>query len=191
MILIGLAGKPGSGRDRIAKHLVVAHNFAQYRMIGPVRSMLAGGLGIPLDLFEDPVKRHQQFAVSMPTPAVMEASAKEWGERINPELWIALAAAHLNMLCDWQLKPAGIVVSDLFGDREADWIRRHGGAIWHTGDIEMPVGDDVVRYVDDDPSILLGPNDDPGALIDSLLKDLYARDVVNTPTSADLTNVKE
>lgn len=199
MILIGLAGLPGSGRDRIAKHLVTAHNFAQYRMSGPIRNMLAGGLGIDLDLFDDPAKRHQQFGLRMPTPAVLESSLRSWGENINPDLWMAIAASALNERAaaetermknpGEQLCP-GVVISDLHNDNEANWIRRHGGYIWHTADVSMPVGQDVVRYVDDDPSLLVGPHDDVGPLVDSVLRALYAQGIAISPRSTQSVNAE-
>lgn len=188
MILIGLAGKPGSGRDRVAKHLVVKHGFAQYRMIAPVREMLAHGLFIERDQFDDAHKRHQQFAIKMPTPAVLEESLKQWGESVNQDIWIAIAAGIINAMAADNPDLPGLVISDIPGDREADWIRRYGGSIWHTGDVTLPVGNDVAHYVDDDPSILLGPNDDPGALVDSLLRDLYVPNVVIPATSVDSIN---
>lgn len=178
MILLGLLGKPGTGRDRIAKHLVVKHGWAQYRMAGPAREMLEL-LGLFPEQFE-PAQRHV-VVFGNKTPNWLEASLQDWGIDQWPDIWRAQAAQHIRNLVDVneQVYP-GLVISDITED-DADWIRENGGSIWHTESIDVNAGtpDTTVKHHLDDESILLSnPGQDVDPLVDNILPDLLARYIV-------------
>lgn len=188
MILLGLLGKPGTGRDRIAKHLVTAHNWAQYRMCGPAREM-SELLGLFPEQFEP---AHRNYAVfGNKTPNWLEASLMGWGTEQWPDIWRALAAREIFQLVeqskvwgDQNVRP-GVVISDCT-EADADWIRSQGGVVWHTESIDVNVGTpdtNVKHYVDDETIVLTNPGQDVAPLVDNVLPDLLARFVATSAIS--------
>lgn len=181
MILLGLLGPSGSGRDRIAKHLVVAHNWAQYRMTSPVRVMLETLGFIPAQF-----KPHQRDMLigSLPTPATLEKSLQAWGVAAWPDLWRALASQFIRHQATL-IEPnvPGIVISDI-DESDADWVRNNGGTIWHTQSIipevdgKGRINTDVKYHLDDEQMLLSNPGQDVGPLVDNVLPETLARYVV-------------
>jgi hypothetical protein len=154
MILIGLAGKPGSGRDKIARHLVTAHDFMQYRMREPIRAMLYNALYLPHNSWADKAWRETPPTPGMPSPEAMAETLRDWGIACHPNFWIYSAAQRLKLV-NISPPPQGIVISDITSDTEAAWVRANHGLIWHVGteqqvpwNIGTDVGVDVVQSVD-------------------------------------------
>lgn len=180
MILLGLLGKPGTGRDRIAKHLVVKHGWAQYRMAGPAREMLEL-LGLFPEQFK-PAQRHE-VVFGNNTPDMLEDDLMDWGKHQWAPIWRALASQHIRNLTpnDSFHRPcAGLVISDITED-DADWIRENGGSIWHTESIDVNAGTpdtNVKHHLDDESILLSNPGQDVGPLVDNILPDLLARYIV-------------
>lgn len=180
MILLGLLGPRGSGRDRIAKHLVVKHGWAQYRMAGPAREMLELMSLLP-EQFE-PILR-DQVVFGNKTPHWLEDNMMDWGRVQWAPIWRALAAQHIRDRAgnDSPHRPvAGIVISDITAD-DADWIRENGGSLWHTESIDINAGTpdtNTKHHLDDEPIVLSNPGQDVGPLVDNILPDTLARYVV-------------
>ena len=173
MILLGLAGSPGSGRDRISNHLVVAHNWAQYRMINPVRRILEEGIGVPAFLFL-PGNRQDSLLNNMPCPAALEDSLYAWGIGQNPEMWRALAAKYIREEAFAAIEqPPGVVISDV-SESDCEWIRKNGGTIWHCQSIDKPDHPGVSRWVDDEITLVTHPGQDVGPLVDVQLRETLA-----------------
>ena len=173
MILLGLAGNPGSGRDRIANHLVVAHNWAQYRMVTPVRHMLEHHLGVESYLFL-PGNRQESLRSGMPCPAALEESLYQWGLGQNPDMWRALAAQYIRQEAYAAIdQPSGIVISDV-DESDSEWIRANGGTIWHCQSIDKPDHPGVSRWVDDEITLITHPGQDVGPLVDVQLRETLA-----------------
>ncbi len=185
MILLGLLGKPGTGRDRIAKHLVVKHNWAQYRMCSPAREMLEL-IGLLPEQFE-PAKR-DAVVFGECTPRTLEYELMGWGRDQWPDIWRAMAAERIRQLCDpaygYEQKP-GLVISDCT-EADANWIRSQGGSIWMTESIDVNAGTpdtNVKHYLDSEHVVLSNPGQDVGPLVDNILPDLLALYVVKPTTT--------
>lgn len=175
MILLGLLGPAGSGRDRIAKHMVAAHNWAQYRMGGPVREMLEL-IGLMPEQF---LPGQRDAPLFQSSPAGIEKSLSEWGVAQWPDLWRAMASREIRNIAP--LGYPGIVISDLQSDEDADWVRSNGGTIWHTQSIDPAIGTpstNVKHHLDDDIMLLTSPVTEVGPLVDNVLPDTLARYVV-------------
>lgn len=175
MILLGLKGPTGSGRDRIAKHLVTAHNWVQYRMVGPAREMLEL-IGLLPEQFLPGEREAPLFHSSV---AGIEKSLVEWGVAQWPDLWRAMASREIHTFAP--LGFPGIVISDLQSEEDCDWVRRNGGSVWHTQSIipevdgKGVINTDVKYHLDDEQMLLSNPGQDVGPLVDNVLKDLLAR----------------
>lgn len=178
MILLGLLGPSGSGRDRIAKHLVVAHGWAQYRMVGPVREMLEL-IGLLPESFT-PGERDKPVG-PLPAPTTLEKSLHAWGLAAYPDLWRAMASQQIRHQAALVVPNVpGIVISDI-DEADADWVRTNGGTIWHTQSIipevdgKGTINTDVKYHLDDELMLLSNPGQDVGPLVDNVLPETLAR----------------
>lgn len=135
MILIGLTGRAGCGKDTIASFLCEAHGFVQIALADPLRDGLKAMFGVTdeqlhrRDLKEAPIDW-----IGRSPRELLQTLGTEWGrEHVAADLWLRVAARRIDRIkasppC---LHVAGIVVSDIRFENEADWLREHGGQVWH------------------------------------------------------------
>lgn len=135
MQLIGLTGRAGCGKDTIASFLCEAHGFVQIALADPLRDGLKAMLGVTdeqlhrRDLKEAPIDW-----IGRSPRELLQTLGTEWGrEHIAADLWLRVAVRRIDRIkasppC---LHVAGIVVSDIRFENEADWLRDLGGQVWH------------------------------------------------------------
>lgn len=135
MQLIGLTGRAGGGKDTVASFLCEAHGFVQIALADPLRDGLKAMLGIideqlhRRDLKEAPIDW-----LGRSPRELLQTLGTEWGrEHVAADLWLRVAARRIEQIkaappC---LHIAGIVVSDIRFENEADWLRDLGGQVWH------------------------------------------------------------
>ncbi len=92
IIIIGMAGHAGAGKDVAARHLVARYGFVQAAFADPIRDMAAlllEQIGVP-----DAFLRHRLFK-ERPLPelgfsprALMQVIGTEVGRSLNPDLWV-------------------------------------------------------------------------------------------------------
>lgn len=129
MIIIGLTGRAGSGKDTLASYLVVHHGFTQLAYADPIRDMLELGMGIESHhLREDKESLIPWLGVS--GRHLMQTLGTEWGrDLIRQDLWRLLLMRRLDRL---QEETDRFVISDLRFENEADFIHSlPGGTVWH------------------------------------------------------------
>lgn len=129
--LIGLAGQAGSGKDTLAAHLCQAHGFASLALADPIRAGLRAMLGLSLEDFTRRDLKEAPIAWLGRSPRQLaQTLGTEWGrELIHPEIWLRVAEQTIARLS--QSRPAGIVITDIRFENEADWLRAQGGTVWH------------------------------------------------------------
>jgi hypothetical protein len=125
MILAGVTGKAGAGKDTIADYLVREHQFLKLSMAGPLKAALAV-MGMP-----EPADR---AAKELPLPGFdftwREAAQRlgtEWGRGLDPDIWVKIMSQKLQHFAD----NARIVFSDIRFENEAAMIRQLGGKVLH------------------------------------------------------------
>lgn len=135
MQLIGLTGRAGCGKDTIASFLCEANGFVQIALADPLRDGLKAMLGVTdeqlhrRDLKEAPIDW-----IGRSPRELLQTLGTEWGrEHVAADLWLRVAARRIDRIkasppC---LHVAGIVVSDIRFENEADWLRDLGGQVWH------------------------------------------------------------
>jgi hypothetical protein len=129
MILIGLAGKAGSGKDTAAAYLRKTYGFSQSAFAGPLKSMLAA-VGI-----HEPARDQKE----LPLPGwdfsyrkAAQTLGTEWGRDLQGNFWLKLAENNIEML---QSVPVNLVqghaITDVRFENEAEMVRSKGGVIIH------------------------------------------------------------
>jgi ribose 1,5-bisphosphokinase PhnN len=123
MILIGMTGKAGAGKDTVADYLVREHGFVKLSFAGPLKAMLAAA-GMPepadRDAKEQPIPGFD-FSWRM----AAQALGTEWGRKLDPDIWVKVMGLRLSNFDN----NARVVLSDVRFENEARMIRALGGRV--------------------------------------------------------------
>lgn len=133
LILIGLSGHAGAGKDTAARYLVSRYGFVQAAFADPIRDMAA--LLLEQVGVSDAHLRHRVFK-ERPLPelgfsprALMQVLGTEVGRALNPDLWVKHLALRLGLQRNGGPVHDRIVISDCRFPNEAYWIRAKGGKV--------------------------------------------------------------
>lgn len=135
MQLIGLTGRAGCGKDTIANFLMETHGFVQIALADPLRDGLDAMFGITSEqVYRRDLKEEPIDWIGLSPRQLMQTLGTEWGRHhVAPDIWLRVAARRIEKYL--QAKPclhiAGIVVSDIRFENEAEWLRSQGGSLWH------------------------------------------------------------
>lgn len=131
MIIIGIAGKGGSGKDTVGEILKEQHGFAITSFAWPIKKMICEGLlGVSIDKWDDREWRETPLggAFGERTPRFLaQTLGTEWGRhQIASDLWLDLALERLDDEFSF------VAITDLRFRNEADRIRDYAyGHIIH------------------------------------------------------------
>lgn len=136
MLLIGLCGPAGAGKDSVADALGArwdvgadAPPIARYAFARPIKEAAAAIFGLPLDVFEDPAQKDALLPALGRTPrSLLQLVGTDWVRvTFDERFWIhrfeqahALARAR---------GTRAMIVTDVRFPNEADAIRDLGGTI--------------------------------------------------------------
>lgn len=132
-MIIGLHGLPHTGKDTIADYLYHQHGFGRIAFAGPVKDMLVT-FGVQRELLNDPAKKEQVIEWIGQSPRqLMRSLGTDWGRSLVADnIWIRHAARRLQL--QRRIGPK-VVFTDVRFPNEAEFVRAHGGVIWH---VERP-----------------------------------------------------
>lgn len=136
LLIIGLAGNAGTGKDTAAEYLQDWHGFHRFAFADPMRAMLDGLLdccGIDHAwLYERSLKEEVIPELGCSYRHLAQTLGTEWArELIHPEFWVRTAAVALglhDLPCSSPVHDR-IVISDVRFPNEAEWITRMGGVV--------------------------------------------------------------
>lgn len=120
------------------------HAFVEVALADPIKRALAAMLDLPRAIFDDPATKDTPLDWLRNTSPrrLMQTLGTGWGRQmIAHDLWLILARrriAHLTAQAARQ-HIAGIVISDLRYDDDADFVRQLGGTVWHVIRAARPV----------------------------------------------------
>ncbi len=131
MHVIGLAGKAGSGKDTIGGLIADLPRWQQIAFADPLRVMLVmGGFAKPEQLNDRKLKETPIELHGASPRVLMQTLGTEWGrEMIHPEIWIRLLAERVDKFTEANV--AGVVITDIRFEDEAEYVRRVGGKVVH------------------------------------------------------------
>ena len=131
-MLIGIAGKARSGKDTIARWFVMNQGFIQYAFADPLKRAASEMFGVPLSHFYDDKRKETVNSFWGISPREMaQKLGTECGRKVFfDDIWVRRAQkeAEENLRSDGC---AGVIISDVRFDNEAEWIRSEGGIIIH------------------------------------------------------------
>ena len=131
MVLIGLTGYAGSGKDTV-RAMLEREGFVGLAFAEPIRSMLRELLtscGIDDEYIDERALKETiipELGVSYRHMA--QSLGTEWGRNLRRDFWMRLAGAY--MADQQDAGETHFVVSDVRFDNEANWIRNKGGQVW-------------------------------------------------------------
>ena len=135
MKIIGLTGPAGSGKDTVRQMLEQNHHCSGLAFADPMRAMLAPLLDLCGVGNEWMTQRELK---ELPIPGLGQSYrvlaqrlGTEWGRSIDPDFWIKVAAASMAEVMNIKGRDTVFVISDVRFDNEAQWVKDHGGVIWH------------------------------------------------------------
>lgn len=148
MRIIGLTGPAGSGKDTVRQILEKDHlGCTGLAFADPMRAMLAPLLDLCGVGNEWMTQRELK---ELPIPGLGQSYrvlaqrlGTEWGRSINPDFWVKVAAASMAEVMNIKGPDTVFVISDVRFDNEAQWVKDHGGVIWH---IHRPAAQAVAAH---------------------------------------------
>lgn len=146
-IIIGLAGRAGSGKDSVRSILEMHAHFAGLAFAEPIRGMLRelfNTNGVSDEYITDRALKETPIpGLGVSYRHMAQTLGTEWGRQcMGADFWLNIAGAYLA-----DLKAQGyerFVVSDVRFANEAAWVRAQGGVVWR---VERPGLDSVRAHV--------------------------------------------
>jgi hypothetical protein len=132
MILIGLTGAAGAGKNTIAELLVTEHGFDAISFAEPIYA----GLSAMLDIDQEDLERRDAKETPIgwlgrsPRELLQELGTG-WGrERVHADLWVRVMERRLTMLRRAGVELNRLVITDVRFENEAAYVRAGRGVIW-------------------------------------------------------------
>jgi len=131
-MLLGLAGKARVGKDTIGEYLSRKHDFQRAAFAGPLKAMLAIGLGLRAEDFQTTQQKESVIPwLGLSYRHCAQTLGTEWGrDKIHEDLWLKVMQQRWKGLCGTLSTPR-LVITDVRFENEAHWIREAGGTVVH------------------------------------------------------------
>jgi hypothetical protein len=128
MIIIGVTGKAGCGKNTVADYLRDTYSFKTLAFADPIKDMLCSLLSISREELElEKVKSIPHPILGVTARSALQTLGTEWGrDRVNSNLWARIV--------EDRIKVSGSpmhVISDLRFLNEAEMVVRNKGTIFY------------------------------------------------------------
>jgi AraC-like DNA-binding protein len=131
MKLIGLMGHAGAGKDTFAEAFHY-HGYRQFSFAGPLKAACSNIFGIPIEHFNDPVKKEELnlFWGWSPRRLMQHVGTELLRNEYDSEIWVR--RMQYSLLETFEDKEAiKAIITDCRFKNEADFILNNGGYIIH------------------------------------------------------------
>lgn len=131
MLILGLLGRAGAGKDTIAGYLYQEHGFeVPIAFADPLYAGLSAMLGISVEELADRDRKEQPIDWLGCSPRMLlQTLGTEWGRNmVHTDLWVRLMDRRVS-----EAAHAGatrLVITDVRFENEARWILERGGLLW-------------------------------------------------------------
>lgn len=142
MILVGITGRAGSGKDTVGDILREKYTFATVALARPIQKIVCNLLGYGPEKWADREWREAENELYGCSPRRMaQTLGTEWGRNaIKPTLWLDLA---LHSLSDEDFE--FVAFTDVRFANEANYIRQAGGHVIHVHRADLDAAPTVHR----------------------------------------------
>jgi hypothetical protein len=127
-LLIGIHGRPHSGKDTVADYLVDKYGFSKFGPSFPVKATAAAMFDVDIECFYD-------LNIKETIDPFWNISYREMAQKVGKEssrdvfgedIWMRHVEKRL---LDDTADNIGIVLADIRYPNEAEWVRAHGGKV--------------------------------------------------------------
>lgn len=124
MILIGLTGRAGSGKDTVADYLVQRHGFTKLSFAAPLKAGLNAMFGFTPEQWNDREWKERVIPELGVSPRYLaQTLGTEWGrELVKQDLWPSLTMAIAKQY-------EKVVIADVRFENEAAAVSKNGGYV--------------------------------------------------------------
>lgn len=164
-LLIGLAGRPGSGRNTIANYIALKHDFIKVSIEAPIKELVR-------TLFHhsykhlDQVKEVVDPCFDISPQNITQAIKQSLQDHIDYNLWVVAAQRRARSI---MTRGVSVVITDVKSNNEACMIRDNGGEMWHV------VRPEVKQLRKPGDGVVTPRNDDKIVANTTTIGDLYQR----------------
>lgn len=133
-ILIGLHGKPRSGKDTLANYLIKKYSLLRYGPSVPVKNTAAAMFDVPRHYFDDDKMKDQVDPFWKITYRQMAQKVGKESSRdvFGDDIWLRHVQKLLIHIADSPPdvdQYSGIILADIRYANEAEWVQQMGGTV--------------------------------------------------------------
>lgn len=127
MILLGIVGKKGAGKDTVADHLVTRHGYEKRAFAAPIKEVCAILFQIPPGSFEDFYEKERVVPRHGLSPRQMMQKLGTMFREHAPDFWLRHFLTWYDSVSS--RRQSRVVVTDIRYQNELDLIKDLGGTI--------------------------------------------------------------
>jgi len=129
MMIVGLCGLAGSGKDEVAATLSRHHRFAVISFAHPIYKAVSEITGLsPPELKHRDIKEEPIAWLGKSPRELLQTLGTEWGrEMVSEDIWIKIA---LRRASECERDGWNVAITDVRFANEAEAIRHAGGQVW-------------------------------------------------------------
>lgn len=129
MMLVGLCGLAGAGKNTVAEILRDRRGFTAIAFADPLYAAVSAVTGLPVETLADRAVKEQPIEWLGKSPReLLQTLGTEWGrDSVHGEIWVRRAMRRASSL----LEAGGhVAITDVRFANEAEAIRAAGGGVW-------------------------------------------------------------
>jgi hypothetical protein len=138
MILIGITGKAGSGKDTVADIICGASASYRYSFAGPLKDAYKAMFGKHPNAMSRNEKEEKLKDFDFSPREAMQKLGTEWGRSLDSEMWLKMAKKEYKVRTAIDEHKV-FLVTDVRFDNEAEWVSKNGILIEVLRDSAIPV----------------------------------------------------
>lgn len=134
-MIIGLAGPARAGKDIVASYLVNHFFSTRIAFADPLKDALNVMCHWRPNQWHDRGWKEESHQFAR-TPRVLMQTLGDWGRDVQEDFWIRLLEERVRLMTSGD--DSNVVIPDVRFENEAQWVRSHGGSVWHISRAEVP-----------------------------------------------------